>query len=99
MTKHIAIITTAIVIAAAAVTGTCIYTTLTLEHQVRQGEYDAGYDDGYAAGVLHVIEDSEIWTTERYDPEDPDSSAWGEYDQRIIIELDGELYEHGMYQG
>lgn len=59
------------------------------------GWHDAGYDDG----VQHAIEDSIVWTVTRYDPDDPDASAWGEYDQVIYIEVDGEVYAHGMYQG
>jgi len=58
--------------------------------------YDAGYDDG----VLHAIEDSVIWTVELYDPQNPNQNARPDgTDQTIYIELDGELYEHGMYQG
>lgn len=57
--------------------------------------YDAGYDDG----ILHAIESMEIWTGDRYDPENPDASAWNGYDQQIFINLDGQIYEHGMYQG
>ena len=53
----------------------------------------------FQAGVRHAIEDSCIWTVDCYNPEDPEASAWGEYDQVIYIDLDGNLYEHGMYQG
>lgn len=59
----------------------------------------AAFVAGQAAGVRHAICDSCIWTVDRYDPEDPESSAWGEYDQLIFIELDGQVFEHGMYQG
>lgn len=54
---------------------------------------------GYQAGIEHAICDSEIWTVDCYDPENPDESAWNGYDQVIYIDLDGQLYEHGMMQG
>lgn len=57
------------------------------------------YAGAFSAGVRHAIEDSCIWTVDCYDPENPEASAWGEYDQLIYIDLDGNLYEHGMYQG
>lgn len=53
----------------------------------------------YHAGIRHAIEDSEIWTVTCYNPDNPEESAWNGYDQLIYIELDGELYAHGMYQG
>ena len=53
---------------------------------------------GYHAGIIHAIEDAEVWTVDVYDPLAPESSAWNGYDQRIIIELDGHIYEHGMTQ-
>lgn len=56
------------------------------------------YQAGRHEGIRHAIEDSCIWTVDVYNPEDPEASAWGEYDQRIVIELDGDTYEHGMYQ-
>ena len=52
----------------------------------------------YKAGIRHAIEDSVIWTVDLYNPDDPESSAWNGYDQLIYINLDGELYEHGMIQ-
>ena len=54
---------------------------------------------GKASGVKHAIEDSCIWTVDRYDPDNPEESAWNGYDQLIFIELDGNIFEHGMYQG
>lgn len=54
---------------------------------------------GKASGVHHAIFDSEMWAVERYDPADPSASAWGDYDLRVFIELDGDVYIHGMYQG
>ena len=54
--------------------------------------------EAYQSGIRHAIEDSIIWTVDIYDPENPESSAWNGYDQKIIIELDGEWYEHGMIQ-
>ena len=53
---------------------------------------------GRLEGIRHAIEDSEIWTVERYDPEAPEESAWNGYDQEILIELDGQIYAHGMTQ-
>lgn len=55
---------------------------------------------GRASGVRHALEDSIIWTVERYDPENPEETAREDgTDQTIYIELDGNLYEHGMFQG
>lgn len=56
------------------------------------------YDAGFEAGMMHAIEDSEIYTVDRYDPENPKASEWNGFDQQIFIELDGQVYEHGMYQ-
>lgn len=56
------------------------------------------YCAGRAAGIRHAIEDAQIWTVDRYDPDAPEESAWNGYDQRIFIDLDGQTYEHGMYQ-
>jgi len=54
----------------------------------------------YRAGIRHAIEDSCIWTVECYDPMNPEENARPDgTDQTIWIELDGDLYEHGMYQG
>ena len=58
--------------------------------------YLAGRNDG----IRHAIEDSCIWTVECYDPENPYENARQDgTDQTIYIELDGDIYEHGMYQG
>ena len=54
---------------------------------------------GRADGVRHAIEDSVIWTVDIYDPDNPSASACGIYDQLIYIDLDGESFAHGMYQG
>ena len=60
----------------------------------------ASWSLGRAAGIRHAIEDSEIFTVERYDPDDPDETAREDgTDQTIYIDLDNQLYEHGMYQG
>lgn len=56
------------------------------------------YIAGHREGIRHAIEDSAIWTVDVYNPENPEESAWCEYDQRIFIELDGNIYEHGMIQ-
>lgn len=53
---------------------------------------------GRAAGIRHAIEDSEIWTVDIYRPGAPEESAWNGYDQEIFIELDGQIYSHGMTQ-
>ena len=58
------------------------------------------YQVGRHEGIRHAIEDSCIWTVECYDPENPYENARDDgTDQTIFIELDGDLYEHGMYQG
>ena len=57
------------------------------------------YIAGRAEGIRHAIEDSEVWAVERYNPDEPEESAWGEYDQRIFITVDGETYVHGLTQG
>lgn len=59
----------------------------------------AAFIAGRAEGIRHAIEDSEIWTVDRYNPDCPEDSEWNGYDQLIFIELDEQLYEHGMYQG
>lgn len=59
----------------------------------------AAFIAGRTAGIRHALDDSCIWTVTCYDPENPDESAWNGYDQEIFIELDGDLYVHGMYQG
>lgn len=56
------------------------------------------YGAGKNEGIRHAIEDSQIWTVTRYNPEAPEESAYEEYDQLIYIDLDGQLYMHGMYQ-
>lgn len=53
---------------------------------------------GHQEGQRHAIEDSIIWTVDCYNPDDPDASAWNGYDQLIYIELDDQLYQHGMFQ-
>lgn len=58
------------------------------------------FQAGKHEGVRHAIEDSIIWTVECYDPENPyENSREDGTDQTIYIDLDGNLYEHGMYQG
>jgi len=54
---------------------------------------------GRREGVRHAIEDSEIFTVTCYNPDAPEDSAWNGYDQCIYIDLDGQIYAHGMYQG
>ena len=57
--------------------------------------FSAGRQDG----INHAIEDSMIFAVDCYNPDDPESSAWNGYDLEIYIELDGEIYVHGLYQG
>ena len=59
----------------------------------------AGIAMGWTMGIRHVLGDMEIYTVDRYDPENPEESAWNGYDQLVFIDLDGQVYEHGMYQG
>ena len=51
----------------------------------------AAFLAGRSCGIRHVIEDSEIWTVDVYDPDDPEI-------QIIYIELDEQLYAHEMIQ-
>lgn len=54
---------------------------------------------GRAEGIRHAIEDSEIWTLEVYDPDDPYANTRQDgTDQTIYIDLDGNIYSHGMTQ-
>ena len=58
------------------------------------------YYAGRREGIRHAIYDSCVWTVEIYDQENPDETARADgTDQTIFIDLDGDLYEHGMYQG
>lgn len=57
------------------------------------------YLRGYAAGIEHVIASGDWWTVDRYDPDNPESSAWNGYDQRIFLTIDGVTYTLGMLQG
>lgn len=60
----------------------------------------ASFRIGRDEGIRHAVEDSEIWTVECYDPDDPYRNMRPDgMDQTIYIELDGLLYEHGMRQG
>ena len=59
----------------------------------------ASFHIGRDEGIRHAIEDSEIWTVDVYTPGHPELSEWNGYDQLIFITLDGQDYEHGMYQG
>lgn len=58
------------------------------------------FQAGRHEGIRHAIEDSIIFTVECYDTENPyENSREDGTDQTIYIDLDGDLYEHGMYQG
>ena len=59
----------------------------------------AAYTAGHSDGMRHAIEDSEIYAVECYNPADPAASEWNGYDLRVFIDIDGETYEHGVYQG
>lgn len=76
--------------------------------------YDIGFDDGYDAAfedlsvsringalVLNdLLSRSVFFTTECYNPLEPDANARPDgTDQTIYMELDGIVYELGMYQG
>ena len=56
----------------------------------------AAFMCGRMSGIQHAIRDSRIWAVECYDPDDAEI---GEFDQTIYIELDGEVYVHGLYIG
>ena len=58
------------------------------------------YQAGKTEGIRHALYDCEVFTVERYDPENPEENARPDgTDQTIFFILDDEVYEHGMYQG
>ena len=57
------------------------------------GRY-SGYSSGFSAGVIHAIEDSFMWAI----PDESSERADGA-DFTVEIELDGNIYEHGIYIG
>ena len=58
-------------------------------------EYDAGFNDG----IQYAIENMELWTVECYDPENPSETLRPDgYDMTVYVELDGQIYEHGITQ-
>lgn len=60
----------------------------------------AAYTAGHKEGMRHAIEDSVIWTVECYNPYNPEENARPDgTDQTIYIEIDNNLYAHGMIQG
>lgn len=95
MKKLIAAAVSAALVACILLSACCVLWLIDQECQARKAQYDAGF----AEGVRHAIEDSEIWTVDVYTPGHPELSEWNGYDQLIYITLDGETYEHGMYQG
>lgn len=94
--KKLKVLTLACIIAASLIlSASCVYMVYAKENYIRQGEYDAGFDDG----IEYTIENMQLWTVERYDPEHPEDTARPDgYDLTIYIELDGEIYEHGITQ-
>lgn len=64
---------------------------------IEQGKQE-GFQTGWYYGIQHVINDSTIYTTERYNPDDPEASEWNGYNQRILIVVDDITYEVGMHQ-
>lgn len=91
MKKTIAMLIAAILLTAALVTDIVMqwhYANLETMKAYKQGRLDAIYE-------------MEVFTVDLYDPENPqcyyiDNKC---YDQIIYIELDGEIYTHGMIQG
>ena len=61
-------------------------------------EDEEEFNKGYYYGIQHVINDSVIYTTERYNPDDPEASEWNGFNQRILIVVDDITYEVGMHQ-
>ena len=58
------------------------------------------YQAGKTEGIRHALCDCEVFTVERYDPDNPDENTRPDgTDQTIFFILDDEIYEHGMYQG
>ncbi len=55
---------------------------------------------GRAQGIFHTVHACEIYTVERYDPDNPESTARPDgYDQTVYIIIDGMEIEKGMHQG
>lgn len=82
-----------ITIAALVFSACCLYMVVAHENIIRQGEYDAGFDDG----MEYAIENMEVYTCERYDPENPaDTLRDDGYEQTIYIDLGGLTYEHAL---
>ena len=81
-------------VAAVVFATACIYQIATHENILRQAEYDAGFDDG----IQWAIENMEVYTCERYNPDDPEATARADgYEQTIYIDLGGLTYEHGAW--
>jgi len=54
--------------------------------------FQAARDAGFAAGVAHVLTDSELFITDM-------DESFGNYDHVVYIVLDDEHYPHGVYVG
>ena len=91
MKKTIAMLIAAILLTAALVTDIVAqYTACNLDTRA-----------AYEQGKLDAIYQMEVFTVDLYDPDDPQVYYvdGNQYDQIIYIELDGEIYTHGMIQG
>lgn len=85
----------AVLLAAACFVTCCVYWICTKETNIRQAEYDAGFDDG----IQWAIENMEIYVGDQYAPEDTDGTARADgHEQTIYIDLGGLTYEHRITQ-
>ena len=58
------------------------------------------YQAGKIEGIRHALYDCEVFTVERYDPDNPESTARPDgYDQTVYIVIDDFEIEKGMHQG
>jgi len=62
--------------------------------------YLLGFWVGNQHGMQHILKDSTIFTVQCYDPENPYENMRPDgTNQTIFIEIDGRIFERGMYQG
>lgn len=58
------------------------------------------YEAGRYDGITYAFENVEIWTVERYNPENPyENTRPDGTDQTVYLTIDNATYEKGMYQG